>query len=115
MRKESKVQLGIEEIVTLCYIVGASTNGICQFVSTLSALCPDLRIFSTCIRAKLVEFEGGSKRMYVKDKATVINTFMDSIMDTVSDHGKEMTYRVLSKVADDLDMVVETIQGPTRH
>ena len=42
-----------------------------------------------------------SKIMYVKDKANVINTFVDSIVNTVSDHGKEMTYRVLRKVADD--------------
>ena len=42
-----------------------------------------------------------SKRIYLKDKPTVINTCMDSNMDTVSDHGKEMTYRILSKVADD--------------
>ena len=59
MWKESKVQLGIEEIVTLCYIVGASTNGICQFASDLSALRPDLHIFLPRLKTKLVGFEGG--------------------------------------------------------
>ena len=42
-----------------------------------------------------------SKIMYVKDKANVINTFVDSIMYTISEHGKEMTYCVLCKVSDD--------------
>ena len=47
-----------------------------------------------------------SKSIYVKDKATVINTCMDSTMETDSDHGKEMTYRVLSKVVDDREIAV---------
>ena len=53
------------------------------------------------------------KRMYVKDKAKVINRFMDSIMNTVSDHGGKVTYRVLSEVADDQEMAVlkESVAG----
>mmetsp|Transcript_26556 Transcript_26556/g.57055 ORF Transcript_26556/g.57055 Transcript_26556/m.57055 type:complete len:385 (+) Transcript_26556:55-1209(+) len=39
-----------------------------------------------------------SKKRFAKKKATLINTFIDSILDTHSDHGKEMMYRVLRKV-----------------
>mmetsp|Transcript_26560 Transcript_26560/g.57068 ORF Transcript_26560/g.57068 Transcript_26560/m.57068 type:complete len:368 (+) Transcript_26560:55-1158(+) len=47
-----------------------------------------------------------SKKRFAKKKATLINTFIDSILDTHSDHGKEMMYRVLRKVADQREMVV---------